>query len=223
VLYAIMKFLIAPGFRLLFRPVVQGRRNIPTTGPVILASNHLSFADSVVLPLVAPRRVVFLAKAQYFEGRSLKGRLTRWWFEAIGSVPVDRASQHAARGTLETALRVLHDGHAFGIYPEGTRSGDGRLYRGRTGVGWLALTSGAPVIPVGLIGTDVMQPIDARLPRLHRVTVRFGAPVDLSGYAGMAESARARRAATDAVIRAIGELTGQEYVNGYNGRTPTSG
>ena len=191
---------------------VAGREHVPALGPVILASNHLSFIDSVVTRFAAPRRVTFLTKAEYFTGRGLRGRFTRWFFTAAGSVPVTRGQHRAATAALETALEVLADGNVFGIYPEGTRSLDGRLYRGRTGVAWLALTSGAPVVPVALHGTDRLQPVGKRLPRPHRVTVRFGQPLRFTGDPA---SARTRRAVTDEVMRAIGELSGQERVDRF--------
>ncbi len=190
----------------------EGREHLPATGAVILASNHLSFIDSVVIRLAAPRRVTFLAKAEYFTGRGLRGRLVRWFFTAAGSVPVHRGSHRAAQASLETAREVLDGGNVFGIYPEGTRSLDGRLYRGRTGVGWLALTTGAPVVPVALDGTERLQPVGTRLPRPHRVTVRFGEPLT---FTGDPRSATARRAVTDEVMRAIAELSGQERADRY--------
>jgi 1-acyl-sn-glycerol-3-phosphate acyltransferase len=185
----------------------RGRAHVPAHGPVILASNHLSFIDSVVIRLAAPRRVTFLTKAEYFVGRGLRGRLMRWFFTAVGSVPVERGQHRAATAALDAALEVLADGKAFGIYPEGTRSLDGRLYRGRTGVAWLALTSGAPVVPVALRGTERLQPVGKRLPRPHRVTVTFGQPLRFTGDPA---SPRVRRHVTNEVMRAIAELSGQE-------------
>jgi 1-acyl-sn-glycerol-3-phosphate acyltransferase len=190
----------------------EGREHVPAAGPVILASNHLSFIDSVVLRLAAPRRVIFLAKAEYFTGRGLRGRLMRWFFTAVGSVPVSRGQHRAATAALDTALEVLGRGDAFGIYPEGTRSLDGRLYRGRTGVAWLALASGAPVVPVALAGTDRLQPVGKRLPRPARVTVRFGRPLTFTGDPA---EARTRRAVTNDVMRAIAELSGQETADRF--------
>ncbi|WP_326999941.1 1-acyl-sn-glycerol-3-phosphate acyltransferase [Dactylosporangium sp. NBC_01737] len=189
-------------FSLWYRPRVEGLHHVPRRGAVIIAGNHLSFYDSVVIPLVVPRRVVFLAKAEYFE----RGRLRRWWFRASGAVPVRRGDGPAAREALDTALDVLAGGRAFGIYPEGTRSRDGRLYRGRTGVAWLALTAGVPVVPVALAGTG-------GLPGRERITVRFGAPLHLTGAPG---DARDRRAATDEIMDAIGALSGQQRVPRYN-------
>ena len=202
-----------------WRPDVEGAENIPLEGPVILASNHLSFIDSVVIPVVSPRKVAFLAKAEYFEGTGPRGWVSRKFFSSLGSVPVRRDGHRESVSVLESALAVLDEGRAFGIYPEGTRSRDGRLYRGRTGVGWLALTSGAPVVPVGLCGTQHVQPVGNRLPRVHTFSVRIGKPLDLA-ECGEAADPRARRAATDRVMAAIAELTGQEVVPTYNLRPP---
>lgn len=210
---------LAPLARLIFHPIVEGRHNVPRTGPVIIAANHLSFVDSVVIPLVAPRPVVFLAKADYFNGRGVKGWLSRAYFTAIEAVPIERTDHRAAQASLDLALQVLAAGRAFGIYPEGTRSRDGRLYRGRTGVAHLALTSGAPVVPVALIGTDRIQPVGRRLPRLHRVTVRFGSPLRFSlvpDEAPASTAARARRAATDDIMAAIAALSGQQRADAYH-------
>lgn len=214
-----MSVTAAPAARLLLRPHVQGLRHVPRSGPVILASNHLSFADNWVIPAVARRRVVFLAKAEYFDGRGLSGAASRWFFTALGQVPVPRTERRAARGALETALSVLRDGEAFGIFPEGTRSVDGRLYRGHIGVAWLALSSGAPVVPVALHGTDRVHPVGKRVPRPHRIRVRFGAPLDFTSLgSAAAESAKQRRAVTDEVMRSIAALSEQEYVARYNDR-----
>ncbi|MFI7015872.1 lysophospholipid acyltransferase family protein [Streptomyces sp. NPDC050164] len=214
-LYRCTRLLLAPLIRLVYRPVVRGRGNVPRHGPVILASNHLSFIDSIVIALLAPRPVHFLAKDAYFTGRGLKGALVRCFFTAFGCIPVDRAGHRSAQASLEAAERVLADGRAFGIYPEGTRSLDGRLYRGRTGVAWLALTTGAPVVPVALTGTDRLQPVGRRLPRYHRITVEFGIPLHCPAPARDSRPAEARRAATDEIIRAIGDLSGQERAHVY--------
>lgn len=200
----------------LYRPRIEGLGNIPASGPVILAANHLSFCDSVVIPLAVPRRVRFLAKAEYFTGTGAKGRVSRTAFTALGAVPVERGSSGAAVEALEVGLRRLKDGGVFSIYPEGKRSPDGRIYRGRTGVAHLALTSGAPVVPVGLAGTERVQPIGARVPRMARIRVRFGAPLDFStGYEHL-KTGRARRLVTDEVMAAIQALTGQEEAGVYN-------
>jgi 1-acyl-sn-glycerol-3-phosphate acyltransferase len=156
--YTVLDAVVPPVARAVWRPVVEGVEKVPLTGPVLLASNHLSFMDSVVIPVVAPRKVVFLAKAEYFTGTGVKGRLMKAWFESTGMVPVDRDDTKSAIDSLGIALDVLGRGEAFGVYPEGTRSRDGRLYRGRTGVAQLALVSGAPIVPVGLVGTEQLQP-----------------------------------------------------------------
>ncbi|MFC4105707.1 lysophospholipid acyltransferase family protein [Micromonospora zhanjiangensis] len=212
----VVRGVLAPLARLLYRPTVLGREQVPAKGPVILASNHLSFVDSVVIPLLTPRPVVFLAKAEYFTGRGLKGRLTRAFFTAIGSVPVRRGANRSALRALDAAVEVLADGRMFGIYPEGTRSLDGRLHRGRTGVAWLAMTSRAPVLPVALAGTEQILPVGRRWPRIRPVTLRFGPPLDFAHRHGEAASARARREVTDEIMRAIGELSGQERATGYH-------
>jgi len=219
-LYTLTRKILGPVARLIYHPVIEGRENIPRTGPLLLASNHLSFVDSIVIPLVAPRRVVFLAKSEYFTGHGMRGALKRWMFTAVGCVPIQRGTAGAAQGALDAALEILRDGLAFGIYPEGTRSLDGRLYRGRTGVAWLALTAGCPVVPVGLSGTQDIQPVGSRVPRIRRITIRFGKPLDFS-YLQATRPGLARREATDAVMAAIHELSGQELVAHYNRRRTT--
>jgi 1-acyl-sn-glycerol-3-phosphate acyltransferase len=218
VLYPVLHTVVPPVAKAVWRPTVRDLQHVPPTGPVILASNHLSFADSMVIPIVVPRKVVFLAKSDYFTGSGLRGAAVRGWFEGLGMLPVDREDTAAAIDSLQTALDVLGRGEAFGIYPEGTRSRDGRLYRGRTGVAHLALTSGAPVVPVGLTGTDRLQPIGSRLPRLAKVTVAFGAPITVADeYDGVALG-RARRDLTDRIMRAISDITGQVEAGIYNDR-----
>ena len=217
-LYPVTRFVLVPLARAIYRPRVIGRANVPKRGAVILASNHLSFIDSVVIPLTAPRRVVFLAKAEYFTGTGIRGGLSRAWFNALGMIPVERGDTRAAQDSLDAALEVLREGEAFGIYPEGTRSRDGRLYRGRTGVAWLALTAGVPVVPVALEGTQRLQPVGSRLPRPVRVTVRFGEPMYFADrYAGVPQG-RARREVTDEIMAAIHALSGQELAGTYNER-----
>ncbi len=217
-LYNVLHSVVPPVAKAVWRPTVRGRHHVPATGPVILASNHLSFADSVVIPIVVPRKVVFLAKSDYFTGSGVKGALTRAWFEGLGMLPVDRDDTAAAMDSLKTALEVLGRGEAFGIYPEGTRSRDGRLYRGRTGVAHLALTSGAPVVPVGLVGTEKLQPVGSNLPRLAKVSISFGEPIEVAGeYDGVAPG-RARREVTDRIMTAIEELSGQVPAGVYNDR-----
>jgi 1-acyl-sn-glycerol-3-phosphate acyltransferase len=215
-MYRVLHTLVPPVAKAVWRPTITGLDNVPSRGPVILASNHLSFVDSVVIPIVVPRKVVFLAKSDYFTGTGVKGALSKAWFSGLGMLPVDRDDTAAAMTSLQTALDVLAKGEAFGIYPEGTRSRDGRLYRGRTGVAHLALTSGAPVVPVGLAGTERLQPIGSRLPRLADVSVIFGEPLTVGEeYDGMALG-RARRDLTDRIMGAIQQLTGQEPAGVYN-------
>ncbi|MFD0776542.1 lysophospholipid acyltransferase family protein [Streptomonospora algeriensis] len=217
-LYDAARIVGARAGRILYRPRIEGLEQIPDTGPVILAANHLSFSDSVVIPLAVPRRIRFLAKAEYFTGSGATGRLSRAAFTALGAVPVERGSGGGALEALETGLRWLKDGGVFSIYPEGTRSPDGRLYRGRTGVAHLALTSGAPVVPVGLTGTERIQPIGTRMPRIAPITVRFGAPLDFSTGYGHLKTGRARRVVTDEIMAAVQRLTGQEQAGVYNER-----
>lgn len=215
-LYEVLHATVPPIARAVWRPVVEGVENVPMSGPVLIASNHLSFADSIVIPIVAPRKVSFLAKSEYFTGSGIKGRLTKAWFEGLGMVPVDRSDTRAALNSLDIALEVLGKGGAFGIYPEGTRSRDGRLYRGRTGIAQLALTAGVPVVPVGLIGTAELQPVDANWPRRAPVTVRFGKPIHVAGRFDDVAPGRARREVTDEIMDAIHALTGQERAHAYN-------
>ena len=208
--YLISRLILRPLFLLVFRPRVVGRENVPATGAFIIASNHLSFIDSMAIPLMAPRRVGYLAKAEYFTGSGLRGWFTKTWFTALGALPVERQTHRAAQEALDTALTVLKAGGGFGIYPEGTRSRDGRLARGKTGVAWLALTADCPVVPVGITGTDRIQPIGASWPRPHRFTVVFGKPLTFAEHRGQAGSNRARREVTDTIMEAIAELSGQE-------------
>ena len=219
-LYTVLHGVIPPVARAVSQPTVEGLHHVPTTGPVIVASNHLSFVDSVVIPCVVPRKVVFLAKSDYFTGSGVKGTLQRAWFEGLGMLPVDRDDTKAALASLDTALEVLGRGEAFGIYPEGTRSRDGRLYRGRTGVAHLALTAGVPVVPVGITGTERLQPVGARFPRVVPITVEFGAPIEVAGRFDGVPLGKARRLLTDEVMAAIQAMTGQEEAGVYNERTP---
>ncbi len=210
-LYETLHAIVPPVAKAVWRPTVEGLDNVPLTGGAIIASNHLSFVDSLVIPILAPRKVVFLTKAEYFDKP-----LGRAWFGGLGMIPVDRDDTKAAMASLDIALEVLGRGEAFGIYPEGTRSRDGLLYRGRTGVAQLALTAGVPVVPVGLQGTQHIQPVGARFPKRAKVTVRFGEPIDFTGrYDGVAKG-RARREATDEVMRAIHKLSGQQESGVYN-------
>jgi 1-acyl-sn-glycerol-3-phosphate acyltransferase len=220
VFYAVLKLLVTRLALAIWRPIVEGRENIPADGPLIIASNHLSFIDSVLIPMVAPRRVAFIAKVEYFESPGIKGRVMKAFFTAIGAVPVRRGDHRAAIESLDDSLAVLESGTAFGIYPEGTRSRDGRLYRGKVGVGWLALKSGATIVPAAVIGTQDLLPVGAKFPRRVRVTVRFGEPIDLAtlDFPGeaVATNARARRVVADTVIERIQKLSGQEYTGVYN-------
>ncbi|MCK0116110.1 1-acyl-sn-glycerol-3-phosphate acyltransferase [Isoptericola sp. CG 20/1183] len=212
--YRILKLVLSLLVYVFLRPQVTGLHNVPRRGPVIIASNHLSFIDSIILPLVVPRHVTFIAKAEYWTGRGLKGRVSRWFFTTMGHIPVDREDPRAGQRSLEDALQVLQRGDAFGIYPEGTRSRDGRLQKGHTGVAWLALTGAAPVVPVALRGTDKVQPVGARLPRPVRgIRVEFGVPIDPSRQiAAGTRPAQARRRLTDQVMSSIHEMSGQELV-----------
>ena len=214
--YWVLKWvLVGPLLRTVFRPQAEGAENVPDEGPVILASNHLSYADWLFMPLVIPRRVTFVVKAEYFEGAGVKGWLQRTFFSGAGQVPIDRSSGRAAEGAMRTGQKILQSGHLFGIYPEGTRSPDGRLYRGRTGVARLALESKVPVIPVAVIGTDVVAPPGRRFGRVHRPRVRFGQPLDFSRYEGMESDRYILRAITDEIMYEIMDLSGQEYVDVY--------
>ncbi|SHK81796.1 1-acyl-sn-glycerol-3-phosphate acyltransferase [Pseudonocardia thermophila] len=214
----IVRWLLAPLVRLIYRPVVNGAERIPKTGPVILAANHLSAIDTAAIALTATRPVAFLGKAEYFTGTGLKGRALAAFLRALGYIPVDRANAKAGLAAIAAAMEVLQEGRVFAIYPEGTRSLDGRLHRGHTGVATLALRSGAPVVPVALHGTDEVLPKGALIPRLRPVTVTFGEPLDFSRYDGLEASNVIRRAVTDEIMDAIAQLSHQEYVDRYHER-----
>ncbi|MDG4765183.1 lysophospholipid acyltransferase family protein [Solwaraspora sp. WMMD406] len=215
-LYWLLKYVIlGPWLRLIFRPQVEGLQHLPATGPAIIASNHISFFDPVFMPLMVRRKVTFVAKAEYFTGSGVVGWLIRIFFLGTGTIPVDRAGGRAARAALEAQLRVLCRGDLAGIYPEGTRSPDGRLYRGKTGVARLALRSGAPVVPVVMLDADQLRPPGVRLMRIRPVRIRFGAPLDFSHRAGAAGDRRVERAVTDEIMRRLRELSGREYVDVY--------
>jgi 1-acyl-sn-glycerol-3-phosphate acyltransferase len=212
--YWLFKYiLLGPLLQLLGRPKVEGLEHVPSSGPAILASNHLAVMDSFYLPLVVRRRITFLAKAEYFTG--IKGWFSRWFFTAAGQVPIDRADADAAQAALNTAQRLLGEGKLLGMYPEGTRSPDGRLYKGKTGLARLALETGVPVIPVAMVGTDVVNPPGTTMLRFGRVTVRFGKPMDFSRFDGLAGNRFIERAVTDEVIYELMGLSGQEYVDIY--------
>ncbi len=209
---------IGPLLRLLWRPWIQGRENIPDDRPAILASNHLSFCDSFFLPLLAPRKVTFLAKAEYFTTPGVKGFFSRMFFSGVGQVPIDRSDSDASRAALNTAVRVLREGHnqLLGIYPEGTRSPDGRLYRGKTGVARMALESGAVVIPCAMVNTAIIQPPGRLIPRLRpRPGVRLGKPLDFSRYEGMSGDRFVERSMTDEIMYELMQMSGQDYVDQY--------
>jgi len=208
-------FFIGPIVRLLFRPWIKGLDNVPAEGPAILASNHMSFSDSIFLPLAVPRPVVFLAKSEYFTGKGIKGRLTAAFFRLTNQLPMDRSGGAASASSLLAGADALAQGRLLGIYPEGTRSPDGRLYRGKTGVAKLALRTGVPVIPVAMIGTDKVQPIGRRIPNIRRVGTIIGKPLDFSRYQGLAEDRFVQRAVADEIMYEIMRLSGQEYVDVY--------
>lgn len=205
--------LIGPAAKGYYKPWVEGAENIPAEGGAILASNHLSFSDSVFLPLVIKRKVVFLGKAEYFTGKGVKGWATRTFMEGVGTIPVHRGGGRASEAALRTGLQVLQGGDLLGIYPEGTRSPDANLYRGKTGVARLAIESGAPVIPVAMIDTHIAQPIGQRVPSRHPIGVRIGAPLSLEKHAGKQDDRTVLREATDEIMRAIAALSGQTYVD----------
>lgn len=207
--------ILGPILKLLFRPWVEGEEHIPAEGAAIFVSNHLSFSDSIFLPLVVPRRMTFLAKADYFTGTGLKGRLTKMFFTGVGQLPVDRSGGRASSAALDAGLKVLRAGDILGLYPEGTRSPDGRLYKGKTGVARMAIEAGVPVVPVAMINTDKVQPTGTVIPKIQRVGIRFGAPLDFSRYAGLEEDRFVLRSATDEIMYALMELSGQEYVDMY--------
>ena len=209
---------VGPVLRVVFRPHVEGAENVPETGPAILASNHLSYADWLFMPLTLTRRVTFVAKAEYFTTPGIKGWFQKKFFSGAGQVPIDRSGASAAEGALSAAKRILGNGELFGIYPEGTRSHDGRLYRGKTGVARLALETGVPVIPVAVLGTDVVAPPGKTFGTFTRPGVRFGKPLDFSRYEGMENDRYILRSITDEIMYEIMRLSGQEYVDMYAGR-----
>jgi 1-acyl-sn-glycerol-3-phosphate acyltransferase len=219
VFYWFLKWIaLGPWLRLVFRPQTYGAEHVPLEGPAILASNHLSYADWLFMPLTLPRRVTFVAKAEYFTTPGIKGWFQRLFFSGSGQVPIDRSGASAAEGALSAAKRILASGELFGIYPEGTRSHDGKLYRGKTGVARLALESGVPVIPVAVVGTDVVAPPGKKFGRLVRPVVRFGKPLDFSRYEGMENDRYILRSITDEIMYEIMRLSGQEYVDMYASR-----
>jgi 1-acyl-sn-glycerol-3-phosphate acyltransferase len=215
-LYWLLKrVLLGPWVRLIFRPVAEGLEHVPAHGAAIIASNHISFSDSFFMPLMVKRRVTFVAKAEYFTGTGIKGFLTRMFFLGAGVIPVDRSGGRAAQAAIDTGLRILADGNLFGIYPEGTRSPDGRLHRGKTGVARLALTAGVPVIPVAMLNADQIQPPGKLIPKVMRARMRFGPPLDFSRYAGLAGDRFVERSVTDEIMYELMVLSGREYVDVY--------
>ncbi|HSJ60036.1 MAG TPA: lysophospholipid acyltransferase family protein [Jiangellaceae bacterium] len=215
-LYWLLKrVLLGPILLVVYRPWVEGAENVPATGPAIIAGNHLTVVDSLFMPLVVERKVVFLAKSDYFTGRGVKGWLKRIFFGGTGNVPIDRSGGKASEAALRTGLKILERGDLLGIYPEGTRSPDGRLYRGRTGVARMALEARAPVVPVAMIGTFEMQPPGRIIPKVRRPGVRFGKPLDFSRYYGMESDRYVLRAVTDEIMYALMQLSGQQYIDIY--------
>ena len=215
-LYWLMKWvLLGPLMRLAFRPEVRGAENLPRTGGALVASNHLAVLDSFVLPLMVPRRMAFPAKSEYFTTPGVAGTLQRWFFSGMGQVPIERGNGRAARAALDTGIGVLREGRLFGIYPEGTRSPDGRLYKGRTGVARMALEAKVPVVPVAMVGTDRANPVGSRFWRPVRIRIVIGEPLDFSRYFDIPDDRQVERAITDEVMYALMELSGQEYVDVY--------
>ncbi|MET7322266.1 lysophospholipid acyltransferase family protein [Streptomyces sp. NPDC005549] len=214
--YYVLKYvLLGPLLRVVFRPRIEGLDHVPGSGAAIIAGNHLSFSDHFLMPAVLKRRITFLAKAEYFTGPGLKGRLTAFFFRSAGQIPVDRSGKEAGQAAIREGLGVLDRGELLGIYPEGTRSHDGRLYKGKVGVAVMALRAGVPVVPCAMIGTFEAQPPGRKIPKLHPVVIRFGEPLDFSRYAGMEGEKAVLRAVTDEIVYAILSLSGQEYVDRY--------
>ncbi|WP_411088000.1 lysophospholipid acyltransferase family protein [Streptomyces sp. 061-3] len=214
--YYVLKYVIlGPLLRLLFRPRIEGLEHIPEEGAAIVAGNHLSFSDHFLMPAIIKRRITFLAKAEYFTGPGLKGRLTAAFFHSAGQIPVDRSGKDAGQAAIREGLGVLSKGELLGIYPEGTRSHDGRLYKGKVGVAVMAIRAQVPVVPCAMVGTFEIQPPGKVVPRIKQVTIRFGEPMDFSRYAGMENQKAAIRAVTDEIMYAILGLSGQEYVDEY--------
>ena len=210
--YGILRAFLTPFLMILFRPKVKGLRHVPASGPLIIASNHLSFSDSIFMPLVVPRKVTFLAKSEYFTSPGPKGLLKKLTFIALGQVPVDRSGGRRSEAALITGLKVLAEGKCLGIYPEGTRSPDGRLYKGRTGIARLAIESGAPIIPVAMFNTEKIQPTGTVVPKVMRVKMIFGEPMYFDGDS---TDLQYLRDVTDQIMSRIQEMSGQEYVDTY--------
>uniref|UniRef100_A0AAU2W105 1-acyl-sn-glycerol-3-phosphate acyltransferase n=1 Tax=Streptomyces sp. NBC_00008 TaxID=2903610 RepID=A0AAU2W105_9ACTN len=214
--YYLLKYVVlGPLLRLFFRPDIEGTEHIPADGAAIIAGNHLSFSDHFLMPAIIKRRITFLAKAEYFTGPGVKGRLTAAFFRSAGQIPVDRSGKEAGQAAIREGLGVLSRGELLGIYPEGTRSHDGRLYKGKVGVAVMAIRGQVPVVPCAMVGTFEIQPPGKVVPRLKQVTIRFGEPLDFSRYAGLENEKAAIRAVTDEIMYAILGLSGQEYVDEY--------
>ncbi|WP_053352894.1 MULTISPECIES: lysophospholipid acyltransferase family protein [Leucobacter] len=215
-LYWIFKHLIiGPLLKTIYRPWLEGAENIPATGPVILVGNHLSVIDSFFMPAMIERRVYFLAKSDYFTGKGLKGWLVKSFMLAVGQLPIDRSGGKASEASLNTGLAVLDRGDVLGIYPEGTRSPDARLYRGRTGVARLIVESGATVVPIVMIDTEKAMPIGAKVPKIRRIGTVVGKPLDFTRFAGMSADRFVLRSVTDEIMLEIQKLSGQSYVDVY--------
>jgi len=213
--YWLVKAVLTPILRLFFRPTVKGAEHLPASGAAILAGNHTTFLDNLIIPLVVSRRVTFLAKSDYFTGPGVKGKLSKSFFSGVGMIPIDRSGGKASEAALATGMKVLTDGDLLGLYPEGTRSPDGRLYRGKTGVARMALEAGVPVVPVGLVGMFAIQPAGKKMPKIGKVEVRIGRPLDFSRYAGMEGDRFVLRSITDEIMYELMVLSGQEYVDQY--------
>lgn len=222
--YWLLKYvLLGPLLRLAFPAKVTGVDNIPSSGGFILAGNHLAVADSFLVPVRVPRKVWFLAKQEYFTQGGVKGKFKKWFFTGVGSYPVDRSGGSKSQAALETGIRLLREGKVLGIYPEGTRSPDGRLHKGKTGVARMALEAGVPIVPAAVIGSDKVNPIGSTMWRPRRIEVHFGQPIDVSRYEGMAGDRFIERSITDEVMYALMEMSGQEYVDVYAAKRKTSG
>jgi 1-acyl-sn-glycerol-3-phosphate acyltransferase len=216
VLYNVFKYTIFVwAVRLLFRPRIEGAENIPRTGPAILVSNHISAGDTFLVPALIRRRLTFPAKQEMFHGRGLKGRALAWFLRVVGQVPMDRSGGRASAGSMENVLQVLRDGKLLGIYPEGSRSPDGRLYKGKTGVARLVLQAGVPVIPLAVIGTEFVPSVIPKVPTMKRPVVRIGPPLDFSAYVGTGNDREVLRWVTDQIMNEVMQLSGQEYVDAY--------
>ncbi len=214
--YWLFKYvLLGPILKLVGRPRVEGLENLPARGPAILASNHLAVVDSFYLPMAVPRRIYFLAKSEYFTGTGPKGAFQRWFFTAVGQIPIDRTGADAAAGALIAARRKLEEGELMGMYPEGTRSPDGRLFKGKTGLARIAMETGVPVIPVAMINTEKLNPPGTTIPRPARITVKIGEPLDFSRFEGMNGNRFIERAVTDEIMYELMRLSGQQYVDIY--------